>query len=107
MIERQIKMGYVTQFKLKVLPMDNSLLKEGILDITIKDLIFGIECKWYDYNDDMLLLSKQHPNNLFILDGYGEDNWDIWRAFYKNGKTYKWRLKEVIILPEFDESLMK
>jgi len=100
-------MGYITQFKLKVVPMSNNLLKEGILDITIKDLMEGIESKWYDYKDDMLLLSKQHPDHLFILDGYGEDNWDIWRAFYKNGKTYTWRLNKVILLPEFDESLMK
>jgi len=56
-------MGYITQFKLKVEPMNNNLLKEEIFDITIKDLMRGIECKWYDYKEDMLLLSKQHPEH--------------------------------------------
>lgn len=41
--------------------------------------------KWYDYNEDMLELSRNFPEAIFVLYGEGEDREDTWRAFYKDG----------------------
>ena len=35
----------------------------------------------------MLCLSEQFPNVIFKLHGIGEENGDIWDAYYKAGKT--------------------
>lgn len=45
--------------------------------------------KWYDWENDMLLLSLRYPETLFKLDGEGEESGDIWRAFYKGGKQIR------------------
>ena len=42
--------------------------------------------KWYDHDEDMLILSKQFPNIWFELYGDGEDSEDRWRTLYHNGK---------------------
>lgn len=45
------------------------------------------ECyKWYDHNEHMTELSKEFPNVWFILEGEGEDQGDIWRTMYHNGR---------------------
>jgi hypothetical protein len=41
--------------------------------------------KWYDHEEDMLDLSKDYPNLIFLLEGSGEDEADLWRKFFKNG----------------------
>lgn len=42
--------------------------------------------KWYDHHDDMLKISSQFPEVLFMLEGNGEENDDIWESEYLNGK---------------------
>lgn len=42
--------------------------------------------KWYDNENDMLLLSKEFPDVLFKLHGEGENNEDIWNKYFMNGK---------------------
>lgn len=49
--------------------------------------------KWYDYEQDMLALSTQFPDMLFCLYGNGEDSDDIWREFFRNGKSCYQRIK--------------
>ena len=44
------------------------------------------ECKWYDNEEDMILLSKEFPDVLFKLHGEGEDNEDIWDKYFMGGK---------------------
>ena len=39
--------------------------------------------KWYDYKDDMRILSLAFPNTYFLL--YGEG--DVWKAYFCNGKV--------------------
>lgn len=45
------------------------------------------EGKWYEHQEDMINLSKQFPEVLFILSGEGEDREDNWREYYRNGKV--------------------
>ena len=43
--------------------------------------------KWYDHEADMIALSKEYPNVVFVLDGEGEERDDNWRLFVHNGET--------------------
>lgn len=54
---------------------------------TLYDLLCE-EMKWYEYNEDMVALSKMFPDTLFELYGEGEDSEDIWKLTVKNGKSY-------------------
>lgn len=63
-----------------------------------KDSIDGHDMwKWYDYNIEMLFLSKQLPNILFELSGHGEEDKDYWKCYYINGKFQEDRGKVIII----------
>lgn len=61
------------------------------------------DVKWYDYDDDMKSLSKRWPNVLFILDGDGEEQGDVWRAWYRNGKGIK--VEPTFLEPDLDKLL--
>jgi antitoxin component YwqK of YwqJK toxin-antitoxin module len=64
----------------------------------------GESAKWYDSDQDMKELSsrEEYKDVLFILEGEGEENDDIWKAYYKNGKVQKEYAR--ITFDEFDES---
>lgn len=41
--------------------------------------------KWYDWQTDLIKLSKKHPNLLFIVEGTGESADDMWICWITNG----------------------
>lgn len=43
------------------------------------------EAKWYQCEDDIAGLSKQFPQCYFKLHGDGEDTFDIWDCYFKDG----------------------
>ena len=43
------------------------------------------EFKWYEHEQDMLILSKLFPNLTFCLEGHGEDAEDMWRKYFHSG----------------------
>lgn len=43
--------------------------------------------KWYDWKEDMSLLSKRFPEILFYLHGEGENSDDLWDAYFLGGKS--------------------
>jgi hypothetical protein len=53
----------------------------------------------------MKKLSEEFPDVLFCLEGKGEENGDLWVAYYKNGKTQMCQ-SEVTYEP-YDESKLK
>lgn len=57
--------------------------------------------KWYDCSDDMKELSKLFPETVFRLHGEGEQNDDLWYAYFKNGKGQECRAD--VIYPDYDE----
>lgn len=61
--------------------------------------------KWYDYDNEMKMLSRNFPEVLFTLHGEGEDQGDIWNAYYLNGKSQK--AKAEITIPKFNISELK
>ena len=61
------------------------------------------EMTWYDFVDDALILSKEYPDYLFSFHGIGEESDDIWDHYFLNGLNYR----QYIIMPEFNEKLLK
>ena len=53
----------------------------------------------------MLNLSRQFPGVLFTLRGEGEENGDLWRSYYRDGKMQT--CKAIIMYPAFDAAQMK
>lgn len=41
---------------------------------------------WYDWEEDMILLSRKFNDVLFMLHGDGEDSEDLWDAYFLDGK---------------------
>ena len=68
----------------------------------INDSVDGV--KWYDWNKDMKSFSLSHPDMVIELTGVGEEHPDIWKAYFKNGKSYKEMAK--IVYSAFDEGKM-
>jgi len=105
-------MGYYTTFRLSVRNGEvteemKTKLKEtkpdDFTDYYIENLLEGFyEAKWYDWKEDLKELSKTFPNEVFELSGYGEEQEDIWRAYFKNGKIQM--EKAEIVIGEYDET---
>ena len=60
---------------------------------------------WYEAINEIKNFSKKHPDNLFILDRDGEENSDVERSYFKNGKVQVCMAK--ITFEKFDESKLR
>ena len=63
------------------------------------------DVKWYDHDQEMCIMSECIPNTLFTLSGEGEEQGDLWRAYYLNGKYQ--HIQAVLSYAPFDESKLK
>ena len=106
-------MGYYTKFELYAVDVEAgspiTMMEEDIIAKRLWQLIGGSdryalkciencldeEMKWYDHEADMITLSKEFPNILFVLDGVGEEFPDAWRKWFYNG-TYEESYAEVM-----------
>jgi hypothetical protein len=43
--------------------------------------------KWYEWEEDMIEMSKHFKNVLLTLSGAGEESGDLWTAYFFNGKS--------------------
>lgn len=114
-------MGYYTDFRLSVEgsgPVYDKLMREkdkivfsqGDYDWNLGKWLaeyYTESCKWYDWQKDMESLSADWPNVLFILEGDGENTGDLWKAWFRNGKSHKLEAKIVFetIKPDLDSVL--
>lgn len=57
---------------------------------------------WYDWEEDMILLSSKFPGLLFKLHGEGERPEDLWDAYFLDGKVQICPAE--IIYDDFDPS---
>ena len=91
-------MGYYTIFKLSAkdseitddMKKELSTINSYYFDFIgyVNELIEGwFEAKWYDYEDNIRMLSLKFPNKVFILEGNGEESEDMWVAYFMNGKV--------------------
>jgi len=58
-------------------------------------------CTWYNHDVDMYCFSMKYPSVLFELSGEGDEASDLWKSYYKNGKTQ--HCKAELTFPPFDE----
>jgi hypothetical protein len=86
-------MGYYTRHELHVFETEEPVEKfeHEISEIAYgkntEYSLFDEETKWYDHDEHMKKISEKYPEVLFELTGYGEEQLDIWRTYYKNGKS--------------------
>ena len=63
-----------------------------IIDYALsEDLSTSAPATWYDYDEDMLEVSRAFPRVHFVLSGDGDDNEDIWEHHFWNGKSAKYK----------------
>lgn len=102
-------MGYCTTFTLtsdsrgdEINKYLNSLAEDGpdynlaMLD-DWGDNNWGMNAKWYNYDEDMCRLSAEFPDVLFTLTGEGEETTDMWRDWYKSGSRYAHWVADIFI----------
>lgn len=99
-------MGYYTRFELAVISGGDY---ETDYEEAVREQVdynpFDDETKWYDFEKDMREVSKQHPNVLLELSGEGEENGDLWKAYFKDGKMQM--CKAHITYDNFDEAQLQ
>lgn len=48
--------------------------------------------KWYEHEEELKAVSLQFPLSRITVTGYGENDGDIWRKYFVNGKMQSHRL---------------
>ena len=90
-------MGYITQFHIEVETSDDSIIAgldsflngsdfSGYQYDRIRESVWYCEGKWGDWEDHMILLSTRFPGLRFVVDGDGDSQDDLWRAYVLDGK---------------------
>ena len=99
-------MGYYTNYELQTVSGTDY---ETNYEQEISDFIdynpFDEPTKWYRYEKEMKEFSQKHPNVVFEISGEGEENGDLWKAYFKNGKMQMCKAK--IIYDDFNENLLQ
>ena len=112
-------MGYYTRFTASVhgpKPIYDKFVEDSKSEKTFSDYALELdfwlgmsnnydELKWYNWQRDCENLSKDYPNLLFVLEGEGEENDDMWKAWFRNGKSVVVRAKIVFEEPDLNEVL--
>ena len=101
-------MGYLTYHKLEIIGDANPEIDyEEEIGICSEygNSPFYQHVKWYEYENDMRSFSKKYPDLIFVVTGEGEDNDDIWKAYFKDGLMF--RAKAQIVFEEFSLDKLK
>lgn len=107
-------MGYNTRFTLKAVDHSGQIAKLpsiGKLGGYVWEVLQNVatpddETRWYEHKRDMLALSKQHPFTIFVLDGEGEEQGDVWRMFFLDGRSHTWK-QPVVEPPELSAEIFE
>ncbi len=100
-------MGYYTRHELSIVSGNDFVTdyEQEITETTKYSSLFDDEIKWYDCEEDMKEYSKKHPNTTFLIEGVGEENGDIWKSYFKDGRVFT--TKAVFTFEEYLESKLK
>lgn len=84
-------MGYITEYELTIHgenpEIHNDQILERLKEISDHNLTYMVESKWYNHDKHMIQLSEEYPNHFFELEGKGGEQPDLWKKYYKNGKS--------------------
>lgn len=109
-------MGYRTDYHLEATPMTEELFEQIDVALLEHNRYFALNERslngekgcwqddddtWFEYEEDMLAISKLFPQVRFILSGCGERNEDQWRQIFVDGRTQ--RCEGITVFPPFDE----
>lgn len=104
-------MGYVTDFTVNAnfskIEEEKKELVELKVERTLRNHGYSITLgytfsgKWYDWRNDMIAISKEHPDVLFTVEGKGEESEDIWEAEFINGQHRTRTVK--FVFPDWGE----
>jgi len=97
-------MGYYTKYELETSEQFDEI-QEAIVKESNYSSPFEESCKWYDHEEDIKAVSERFPNVLITLSGEGEEQPDLWKKYFKNGKMQ--RADAIVTYPEFDENLLE
>ena len=107
-------MGYDTWFNINTSAAPQDFREEEAVRKEISKAVYGdehhhrdiiengFEAHWYDYDKDLIKISKKHPTVLIEVSGDGENSDDLWAARYRNGESETVRFEG---LPDFKEIL--
>lgn len=93
-------MGYYTDFDLS---SNSDEVVEALQKQSEYSYFRGI--KWYEHEDDCKKVSLLFPDTVIEVSGEGEESGDVWKAYYKNGKSF--RAEAVVTFEPFNESKLK
>ena len=85
----------------------NEVKKEFLASYSTDTLerVLDDSCKWYEWETDMKIISEKYPEVFFTLIGFGEENSDMWCAYFQKGKVQI--CKAIITYDEFDEEKLQ
>lgn len=104
-------MGYYTRHNLEIIKGCTGLISELRDSCDDAKYSFGDDgrceesTKWYSHEEDLISFSKKHPEAIFLLHGEGEENLDVWREYYKNGRVQV--CKAIISFDDFNENKLR
>lgn len=101
---RSLKIFSVREFKERIekisgyhIDFDNDGAYNELETIMDKELNFEVfEIKWYNYKDDLTVLSKLYPDMEIFVTRYGENNTDMEELYIKNGVV---ETRELQVIP--------
>jgi hypothetical protein len=75
----------------------------AVWDAKTFDEVLCESMKWYDHQDNMIDLSKEFPDVMFMLEGEGEERDDNWRLYVCNGEWELCTAKIVFEVPGYEK----
>lgn len=106
-------MGYQTNFELEVIDGDMTVAEVLSENEDFEGIDYALDengetsgaVKWYSHEADMTALSAKYPEITFLLSGEGEEQGDVWRKYFRNGKSRSIYAK--LTFPEFYANSLK
>ena len=80
-------MGYYTRYDLTDLSDEVVEKVNEVSGYNFDNDYISDDCELYNWNEDMKEVSKLFPDQLLAISGEGEESGDIWKAYFKNGKS--------------------
>ena len=77
----------------------NETIKKS--DYPLTELVVFDTIKWYDHYNEMIELAEYFPSLYFELEGFGEEQGDIWREYFHNGEGMHSDAKIVFDTPDW------